>query len=179
MTLRAPLSRWTAAFGTGAKAPCRLDHDLCAEVIPGQISGLGFREYRDLRVVYADDSFAGLDLTRKAAVHGVVLQEVGKGVRISEIIDPDELEPKVTLVRGAKRRAAHASKSVDGDPGVHLILLVGRRSVSNQTLSATPSLAHPRAPGSCLWERRKTWRVLPRCLERRLLPDVGHKPFTT
>ena len=56
----------------------RLDHDVDAEVAPGQVGRIALGEHLDLGAVDGDRAVAGLDLAREAAEDRVVLEQVGE-----------------------------------------------------------------------------------------------------
>src|SRR5512140_468933 len=106
-----------------------LDDDLDPQLAPRQIGGVLAREDPDLLAVHHDGVFLHLDGRLEAAVHGVVLQEVGQGLRVGDVVHGHDLERGI-LVRGAEEVAADPPEPVDADFDGHIEnLLRGNRMI--------------------------------------------------
>src|SRR5207237_3155243 len=57
-----------------------------------------------------------LDLAVEDPVHRVVLEEVGEGLGLVDVVDVDDVEVDSAPDGGAEDVAADASEAVDGDP---------------------------------------------------------------
>jgi hypothetical protein len=120
--------------------PGRLDHELGAELSPGQLGRIAFRADRDLHPIHHDRVLRGGHLARVAAVDRVVFQEVGQRLGVGEVVDADDLE--VLAARRAEHQAPDPPETIDPDP---------RRHVPISSLLPTPrgtgTLAFPRSLG--------------------------------
>src|SRR5690606_6565801 len=108
-----------------------LEHDVDAEILPRQLSGVLLAEDADGIAIDLESVLRRLDGPVIAAVDGVVAKQMGERLVIGEVVDGDEIEIGVVLPRGAEDVAANASESVDGDagaslPGSHVLLRSGR-----------------------------------------------------
>ena len=90
----------------GAEAPGRLDHDVDAELAPGQARRDRARDgVGDARAVDEDRSVDDLDVAGEAAVDGVVLEQVGEHRRVGDIVDRDATRCRPRCSRGARNAA--------------------------------------------------------------------------
>ena len=101
----------------------RLDHDVGAEVAPGQVGRVALGEDLDLLAVDGDRAVGRLDLAREAAEDRVVLEQVGERLGVGEVVDRDEVEVGARLVGGAEEVAPDPPEPVDADLDCHLCLL--------------------------------------------------------
>ena len=102
------------------KAARAFEHELYAEILPGEL--LGFLDRRDLDRFAVHDQRIALRLDRagKAFVDGVVLQQMGQRFGIGDVVDADELD--LGLLRHGGRAqyvAADSSEPVDPYPHCH------------------------------------------------------------
>ncbi len=98
----------------------RLEDDLNAEIGPGKLGGVLLSVDQDLLTVNDDVLLLEADLTRIAAVVGVVLQEMGKRFRIGEIVDRHHLElTGVALLDCLEDLAANPPKTVNTNSNCH------------------------------------------------------------
>src|SRR6202790_4760237 len=88
-----------------------LDDDLSSNGIPGQGSGIFFFKNFDDFAVDRNTVGAGGDFVRQVAEDRVVLQQMGKGLRVGEIVYSYKVEVLVGE-RGAKNVASDAPKSI-------------------------------------------------------------------
>jgi hypothetical protein len=103
-----------------------LDHDLAAELAPGKIGGIAFRQ--DAHLARADTKAAGgaFHRLRKLAVHRVILEQVRQGLGVGDVIDSDELELAI-VGPDAHHAAADPAEAVDTHTRCHSTLLCARR----------------------------------------------------
>ena len=94
----------------------RLDHDVDAEVAPGQRRGIALGEHLDRLAVDDDRPVALGDLAREAAEDRVVLEQVGERAHVGDVVDGDELELGPGLVGGPEQVAPDAPEAVDCRP---------------------------------------------------------------
>ena len=97
----------------------RLDDDLRADRRPVKFGGIFLGEDLDLLAIDADGIGAGGNLVRKVAKDGIVLQQMGERLGISEIVDGDEFQAGI-VQRGAKNIAANATKTVNANFNCHM-----------------------------------------------------------
>ena len=96
-----------------------LDDDLGAKFFPGQVSGVALGKNLDGLAVNGDGVIVVTDLTGETTHDGVVLQEVGQGLGVGEVVDGDDLEVSTLLSEGAEKVAANAAKTVDTNLNGH------------------------------------------------------------
>ena len=97
----------------------RLDHDLGAEIAPRQRRRILLGEHLDLAPVDRERAVAHLDGARERPVDRVVLEQVRERPRVGDVVDRDDLDVRVGLLRGAEHVAADAAEAVDPDPYGH------------------------------------------------------------
>ena len=93
-----------------------LDHDVHPELAPGQCRGVLGGAHAHLAAID--------DLGVEDAVDGVVLEQVGQGLGIRQVIDGDHLELR-RRERRAEKDPADTPESVDADSHTHDGLLDG------------------------------------------------------
>ena len=91
----------------------RLDHDVGAEIAPGQRGRVALGEDLDLLAVDRDRVLARLDLAREAAEDRVVLEQVGQRGGVREVVEGDEVEVGAGGVGGPEEVAADPAEAVD------------------------------------------------------------------
>ena len=74
------------------EAPGRFDHDLCTHGFPRQRSRIFFFEDLDALAVDCNAVGASGNFIGKIAQNRVVLQKMGKGFRVGQIIDRDKFQ---------------------------------------------------------------------------------------
>src|SRR6266404_2471021 len=108
-------------FGLAGEEPGALEHDVHGEFLPRQFGRVPLRAYLDL--VAVDDKEIAFDRNsaRKLAVRRVVLGEMRIDLRITEVVDRDDLDVVffTALVVGAQDVAADAPVAVDCNPDGH------------------------------------------------------------
>ncbi len=92
ITLRAPASTWACALAPSVKNPVELDDDVDAQVAPGKPLRITLREDREPGSVDRDVVAVGAHRPGKPAEDGVVLEEVGKGGGVGDVVDGNDLE---------------------------------------------------------------------------------------
>jgi hypothetical protein len=97
-----------------AEPAAALHHVVGAELAPGQLAGVGFREH--LERVPVDDHGIAVELhgALVGAVDAVVLEGIGQIVRIGQIVDGDDVVV-TTQLGNAGDGPADASETVDGN----------------------------------------------------------------
>src|SRR4029077_20267744 len=85
-----------------------------------------------------------LDLAREAAVDGVVPQQVGKHLRLGDIVDRDPLDVGRMLMGRAERRAPGAPETIDSNATSHNRLLSNFSSKLRR--EAAPAIGGSTAP---------------------------------
>ena len=91
-----------------------LDDDVDTEVLPGQLAGVLVGQDLDRPAVDDDRVVGRLNLALEAAEDGVVLEQVGQGLGVGDVVDRHELELGVAR-GGPEHVAADASETVDAD----------------------------------------------------------------
>ena len=99
MTFLAPASMWPLAFGGVGEEAGGLDDDVDAQVAPGQLVRAALGERLDL-LLADDDGVVAVerDVVRQAAQDRVVLEQVGQGRVVGQVVDRHDLD-----VGGAER----------------------------------------------------------------------------
>ncbi len=118
ITFLAPASMCFDAAGPVGEETGRLEHDVDAQILPGQLGRVAQRQHFELVAVHGDAVGFGLDLRVQVAQHRVVLQQVGERVRAGQIVDCDEIDVLIAE-RGAHDVAADASEPVNANPDRH------------------------------------------------------------
>ncbi|GAA1514064.1 hypothetical protein GCM10009761_15070 [Agromyces terreus] len=108
--------------GLGEEAG-RLDHDVDAELAPGEVGGVALREGLDRGAVDDDVVVVVVDGRVEAARDGVVLEQVRERLVVGEVVDRDDLEVCTLGECGAEVVAADAAEAVDADLYRHGCLL--------------------------------------------------------
>ena len=106
-----------AGLGLAREETGRFEHDIDAEVAPGQLAGIALGEHLDAVAVDDDVATVDPDFTRETTVRGVVLRQVRVGLRIAEVVDGHDLDLVVApgLVQRAQYVATDTAIAVDGD----------------------------------------------------------------
>src|SRR4051812_27699890 len=94
----------------------RLDHDLDAEVAPGNLGRIGRRENAQLFSVDGDAVVGVPDVVRNRVMNRVVLQQIRQRRGVGEIVDGDEFDTEIALERGAEHVASDATETIDSNP---------------------------------------------------------------
>ena len=122
-------------IGTGAEPSGRLDHDIDAEVAPGQRGGIRDRRRFDASTVDDQRAFGRFDDTRERAVDGVVTQQVGEHLRVGDVIDRHPFDLRLTLMGRAEHRATRPAEAVDRNTNAHDVLLSFSPSRAGRTIT--------------------------------------------
>ena len=100
------------------------DDDFDAVVAPGNLSGVALGDHGDALTVDHEVAVDDINLARVAAVVGVVLEEMGVGVGVGEVVDRDDFEVIAVEVEHAlEHLPPDAAEAVDADFGRHEGLL--------------------------------------------------------
>src|SRR6185312_126540 len=97
----------------------RLDHDLDPEVRPRQRARVTLGQHLDRRAVDDEPVVVVGDVAPEAAVHRVVLQEVGQRGRVGDVVHRHDLDALTAIVRGTKDVPADPAEPVDANPYAH------------------------------------------------------------
>ena len=110
-----------AGRGVVDEATGRLDDDVGAECGPREQRRILLGD--DLDGLAADDDGVALDLDglREATEDRVVLQQVGEGLDIGEIVDADDLHVRALLEDRAEVVTTNAAEAVDADLDGHVV----------------------------------------------------------
>jgi hypothetical protein len=103
----------------GGEEAGRLDHHVDAEVAPGQRRRIALGEHLQRSAVDRDRVPVDADLAGEAADARVVLEQVGEGLRIGEVVDGDELQIGPSRMCRAKDVAANPPETVNADLHCH------------------------------------------------------------
>ena len=119
--LRACIEMLLRTVAVGEEAG-RLEHDVDAQVAPGQRAGIPLGEHAHLLAGGAERPVGELDLALERAERRVVLQEVGHRLRVAEVVQRDDLEIGPERVPRAEEVPPDAAESVDADASSHPLL---------------------------------------------------------
>jgi hypothetical protein len=98
----------------GAEDARALQHQIDTKLPPRQVRRVALGEHRDPSAVDQQRAPLDTDLALVTPVDGVVLDEVRQVVRVSDVVDSDEIEP-VGVEQDLQRRPPDPSQPVDGD----------------------------------------------------------------
>ena len=113
--------------GAGGEEAGRLDHDVDAELAPGQGGRVALGEDLELLAVGDDRVAVDLDPAGVAAEDRVVLEQVGHRRRVDQVVDGDEVDVRVRLLGGAEDVAPDTAETVDADLHSHELIPPGFR----------------------------------------------------
>ena len=99
----------------------RLDHDVHADVAPRQVGRVALLEDLDLLAVDGDRAATLGDLAGEPAQDRVVLQEVGERRVVGDVVDRDDVDVRVRLVRRPEEVAPDPPEAVDADLDCHVV----------------------------------------------------------
>jgi hypothetical protein len=122
-----------------AKDPGRLDHQVGAELAPGNRLRRSLLGHGNAAAVDVEIVGVASHLALEDAHHGVVLQEVGELLVGEEIVDPHHLDIRARS-QDAVHRAPDATETVDADARPHY------------APSFAASRRHPRGSSTARWE---------------------------
>ena len=98
----------------------RLDDHVHPQLPPWQAARVALGEHADQPAIDHQPLVRDLDRSRIRAVHRVVLEEMGQGARVHQVVHGDELDVGGVLPgEGAQHVAADAAESVDGESNRH------------------------------------------------------------
>src|ERR1700733_5373923 len=119
--LRAAL-QMGACLGAAREEAGALENEFGADLTPRQLRRIALREHAD--AIAVDDHRIALDayFPREPAVHRVVARQVRIGLRVTQIIDGDDLDLAGALgvVQSAQNVAADAAVAVDSNLDWHM-----------------------------------------------------------
>ena len=98
----------------------RFDDDVDAQVAPREQRRVALRQHLDLFAVDRDRALTEADLAGEGSEHGVVLQQVGQGLGVRQVVDGDDLD--IAAMRGRDRAvevAPDTAETVDADTNSH------------------------------------------------------------
>src|SRR5262249_42108464 len=138
----------------GHEAARGLDDAADLEYLAGQLGRALDRLGLDLAARDPDLVVPGRHLVRQVAEDRVVLQEVGQGPRVGDVVDRHEVEVLV-VERGAQDVASDAPETIDADTDCHEKPPIARRGVGGGAFfgllgrslpSANKAVNEPHAP---------------------------------
>lgn len=98
-----------------------LHDDLDAQVTPGQVGGVALSEHLDVLAVDGDAILVVGDLAVETTEDRVVLEQVGQGLVVRQVIDGDNLDVGALLEGGAEEVAADPAEAVNTNAGGHFV----------------------------------------------------------
>ena len=101
-------------LGVGEEAG-GLDHDVDPQLTPGQVAWVPLGEEADGAPVDPDLFAVRADGRAEGAERGVVLEEVGEGRGVADVVDGDHLDLRVEPVRGPEDVPPDPPEPVDAD----------------------------------------------------------------
>ena len=116
-----------AGLLAGVEEARRLDDDLDPEVRPRQRAGVALGQHPHRLAVDDETVVAVLDRAAEAAVHGVVLQQVGQRGGVGDVVHRDDLDALCAVAHCTKDVAADPAEPVDSYPYAHEMPPGGRR----------------------------------------------------
>ena len=118
---RLEVQRGLVALGEEARA---LDDDVHAQVAPRQVGGVALGEHLHLFAVHVQVVVVRVHVPGIPAEDRVVLQQVGEGRGVGDVVDRDDLQVGLTEGRGPEDVAADPPEAVDAHPYAHCGLSV-------------------------------------------------------
>ena len=111
------MKRCLGAFGEESGG---LDDHINTEFFPRELGRIALAQNTNLIAVDTQSAVEDFDLTRIAPVHGVVLEQVGEGGSVGQVVDRDEVEiADAVFLRSAQHIAADSTETVDRNSGGH------------------------------------------------------------
>jgi len=107
-------------LGRVGEEPGGLEDDVGAEVTPGELRGVAFGEGLDQLVADLDAAVDDTDRPAEAAEDRVVLEQVGLGCVVTEVVERDHLDVGARCLNGTEEVAANAAEAVDTDANSHV-----------------------------------------------------------
>src|SRR5690606_25506852 len=101
--------------------------DVGAQLAPGEVRGVALGERTDLLAVDDDVVVVEVDGLAEAAQHRVVLEQVGQGLVVGQVVDANDLDVRTRLHESPVEVPADTAEAVDADADGHNALLRGRR----------------------------------------------------
>src|SRR5205823_14082865 len=108
-------------YVAAGEQPGRFEHDINVEIFPREIRRIALLQNLNFVAAYDDILVIVSDFAVEFAVHRIPFQQMSEGVRVSEIIDGEDLLD-LFLRHGAKDVASDAPETVN--------CVVGHRKVS-------------------------------------------------
>ena len=101
------------------EAAGRLDDDVDAELAPGEVGGVALFEDLDGLAADGDRVVVVRDVVAQRAADGVVLEQVGEGLVVGEVVHRHDFEVRALRESRAKVVASDAAEAVDSDLDSH------------------------------------------------------------
>ena len=98
-----------------------LHDDLDAQVAPGQVGGVALSEHLDVLAVDGDAILVVGDLAVETTEDRVVLEQVGQGLVVRQVVDGDNLDVGALLEGGTEEVAADPAEAVNTNAGGHFV----------------------------------------------------------
>src|SRR5450631_691511 len=128
-----------ARLGAAGKKPRALEHKFDPEPAPGKLCRIALRQHADAIAVHDHRIAVDFHFARKLAVRGVIARQMSIGLRVSQIVDGDDLDFAIALglIQRPQNIAPDATVTVDTDFDGHVSpQLLVNSSTSFATLSA-------------------------------------------
>src|SRR5690242_7456961 len=107
-----PCAQMHRSFVARREEPGRLDHNLNTELLPWQLRRVALGEYSKRVAVEHNLITLGLNGMRQHAMHRVILEKMGEGGGIGDVVDGNYLQI-LLMQRRPKEHAANAAKAVN------------------------------------------------------------------
>ena len=107
----------------------RLDHDIRAQLTPGQRGRVALGEHAHAATVHDERVAFHRDGSREAPVHGVEHQELCERGGVGDVVDRDDVDVGVALDRGAHDGTTDPAEAVDCNTGGHRVSFSGHPPV--------------------------------------------------
>ena len=109
-------------FGTGvevglalflvAEYTSRFDHDVNSEVAPTEVGRIALRGGKDATAIDSDGFVIGRNGTVELPMSGIVLQEIGQGSIVGEVVDLHDLNRRI-VDQYTENQTSDASEAID------------------------------------------------------------------
>ena len=118
-TFFAPASRCFCAPGPVGEDPGRLDDHVHAEVAPRERGRVALGEHLHLLAARVEHAVAEHDVALEGAEVRVVLQQVRHRLRVTEVVQRDDLDVRTERLLRPEEVPPDAAEAVDAYPNAH------------------------------------------------------------
>ena len=111
-------------LGLAGEQARALQHEIHAELAPGQLGRIALRDHADAIAVHHHRIAVDVHIAAEAAVHGVETRQMSIGIGIAQVVDRDDLDLArvLALVERAQNVAADAPVTIDPHFDCHRLL---------------------------------------------------------